>query len=196
MRLPTWALALPLLALPACADADAGPPDAAPQAGTVVDSILPPEEAMRRFTTGLGGPVAALAAGAPSAEAAVRRVLHAVAAADSAALEQALLTRAEFAYLHYPHHPQAAAPYSLSPQVLWTMREAQSYEGVLRIRARLGGELPPLRGVHCEAVAPAGEGRVHTGCAAALDTPEGVQSLPIGALLEVGGAYKVAALTP
>ena len=83
-----------IAALAAC-----GSPDARadlPESGRVVDSILPREEALRRFREGLA-PVDSLAGGAGSRDELVAAFVRGIAAADTAAIARMAVSRAEFA---------------------------------------------------------------------------------------------------
>lgn len=64
--------------------------------------------------------------------------IRAVQQQDTVALMRTHLSRAEFAYLYYPSHPQAQPPYSLPPDLMWIMIEAQSVDGVSDTVSRLG----------------------------------------------------------
>jgi hypothetical protein len=103
-----------LIACLSLAGCGAGSASEAEQARTmdsagVVDSAFTPEEQFRRFTEGLEVP-AELAGGSASREALVRRYVDALQSHDTSAIRDMTLSRAEFAYLHYPGSPYARPP--------------------------------------------------------------------------------------
>ncbi|HEX6749492.1 MAG TPA: hypothetical protein VF092_19505 [Longimicrobium sp.] len=114
------------------------PVAAAPVPGTHVDSILPPEEEMRRFREGLPEP-AALEGGERSREALVRAFVRAVERADTAAVRRMILSRAEFAYLYYPSAGYDRLPRRMSPDLLWFLTMQESEKGIGRLFERRGG---------------------------------------------------------
>jgi len=140
-------LVLPLAAGCAGRDAEAHaatprPPavaDAAPVPGTYVDSILPPEEEMRRFREGLAAP-ALLEGGRWSREALVRAFVRAVERADTAAVRGMIVSRAEFAYLYYPSTGFSRPPRRMSPALLWFLTMQESEKGIGRLFERRGGQ--------------------------------------------------------
>jgi hypothetical protein len=83
-------------------------PDPRPRAGYVVDSILPPEEALRRFRAGMDAPRAL--DGPRTRDELVRRFISAVHTRNAAALRALAITRAEFGYLVYPESKLSRPP--------------------------------------------------------------------------------------
>ena len=133
---------------------------AAPRApGYVVDSALPPEEALRRFREAL--PVSTRLAGgaATSRDHLVTRFVRAVAEQDTAALRAMSIDKAEFAYLYYPRTQYVRPPYLLAPDVVWQLMHARSESGMKRLVARVGGDDLKLQGYGCEA-APSVQGDI------------------------------------
>jgi hypothetical protein len=110
--------------------------------GDRVDSILPMDEHLRRFRTGLAQPVR-FEGGAPGREALARRFLAAVSAQDTASLARLLLSPAEFAWLVFPDHIYSRPPYELDPAIFWLQLRVESEKGLGRTLRRFGGE--PLR---------------------------------------------------
>jgi hypothetical protein len=163
-RVAHAAIALLLAACTGAASAhdrpDALPPDdpataSAPLAPTVVtggviDSIIPIEEALRRFRAPLGEAPRALD-GAASRDALVRRFLQAVAARDTAALRGLALSRAEFAYLYYPESPLSRRPYEEPPALLWFRMTEGSARGLGRLLRRHEGRPLDVVSHACEA---------------------------------------------
>jgi hypothetical protein len=114
----------------------------------IVDSVFPPEEAMRRFREGLPA-VSRLENAAPSRDALVRRFVRALEQRDTAALRTMVVTRAEFAYLYYPTSPHARPPTQQPPALVWFLHLENSEKGVGRALDRFGGRRIGLRGYTC-----------------------------------------------
>ena len=205
MKLRILAAALALAALPggcrpaADASPEAAVPDASPAAvsdtvRTVVDSIRPIEEELRRFRAAIPGePPSALSGGAPSRDALVERFVSAVEAADTAAFRSMLLTRAEFAWLYYPHTRFTAPPYELAPDLLWFQIQNGTSRGFGRLLDRMGGRTVHSDGYACP-LAPRLEGpnRIWEDCAVRL-RPTGGEARDLrlfGAIVERAGVYK------
>lgn len=100
--------------------------------GTVIDSILPVEEELRRFQAGLTAPDG-FANGAASRDALVRRFVDRLAARDTAALRALTLTRAEFAHLVYPQSSYTRPPYRTAPGLVWMQISAADAKGFRRL---------------------------------------------------------------
>jgi hypothetical protein len=130
--------------------ASCGDQERPPETATVVDSILPIDEEVRRFQATIPEAPAALSGGAESLDALVDRFVRAVEAADTAALVPLVLTRAEFAYLYYPHTRFTRAPYQLSPSLLWFQIENGHSRGLTRLFQRFWGRPIGALGRHCE----------------------------------------------
>jgi len=121
------------------------------QPGYVVDSILPIEEEMRRFSAAIGGtPVTALGHASPSRDALVKRIVGDVSRADSADLRGALLTPREFADLVYPNSPYTHPPYRQAPGLVWMLISNPSESGFTRLMRRRGGQPYRLTGYACD----------------------------------------------
>ena len=130
---------------------------AAPVPGTVVDSILPPEEEMRRFRQGLAEP-AGLEGGARSRDALVRAFIRAVEHEDTAAVRRMIVSRGEFAYLYYPSTGFTQPTRRMSPALLWFLMTQDSEKGIGRLLDRRGGSRLGYVSTHC-GPAPRVEGR-------------------------------------
>ena len=185
-----------LLALAACGDVAGGV--ASGSAGTaaelVVDSILPPEEAMRRFTAGLGPAPTALDGGAPSLELLAEEFVAAATAGDSAALERLFVSRAEFAYLYYPRHPAAQEPYLLSPHLLWQMEGESRPAGLDRLRSVLPAGAR-VASVECDPAVDHESYLLHPGCTLRVRHGDGgSETHAWGSVLELDGVLKLVAL--
>lgn len=185
-----------------------GRPDAAPEPAssdtvrtavsdsvrTIVDSILPIAEELCRFRATLPGePPTALSGGAPSRDALVARFVTALEAADTAVFRDMLLTRAEFAWLYYPHTRFTAPPYELAPDLLWFQIENGTSRGFGRLLDRMGGRPVHADGYSCPSQPRAeGPNRVWEDCAVHLRPPGGqARDLRLfGTVLERDGVYK------
>lgn len=143
MRRMLAAGALCLLA--ACGEATPG----SERPAAVVDSVVPRDEALRRFRVGLDS-VGELQGGAASRDALVQEYITALAAADTGALKALTLSRAEFAWLYYPESAQGLPPYDLSPSLMWFLMDEQSRKGLTRALGERGGRAYAYAGFHCE----------------------------------------------
>ena len=114
----------------------------------VVDSILPPEEALRRFRENLP-PVSALEHAEPSRDSLVRRFIRAVEERDTTTLRAIVMTRAEFAHLYYPTSPHARPPAQQQPALVWFLHSQASEKGVSRALDRFGGRSLDVRDYSC-----------------------------------------------
>lgn len=194
LRAPAAGLALAAL-LGACRPAD-GPGEATTRPDTVrtvVDSILPIEEELRRFRATLDEEPTALSGGAPTLDGLVERFIGALEAADTAAMAGLLVTRAEFAWLYYPHTLFTAPPYELPPGLLWFQIENGTSRGFGRMMERMGGRPAHAEGYACPSE-PLVEGpnRLWKNCVVHLRPPAGeARDLRLfGSILERGGAFK------
>jgi hypothetical protein len=196
MKIPFVSAAAALLLAAACADAPApaaAEPAAAPLAAPSgpVDSILPNAESQRRFREGLPA-VTSLASGSESRDALVRRFARAVERHDTADLRAMVMSRAEFAYLYYPHTRYTRRPYELPPELLWFTIEQNSEKGIVRVLRRLGGQPLGVRSVECEdepeAVGPA---RLWNRCLVRrAGSDGGAGERLFGSIMELDGRYK------
>lgn len=161
--------------------------------GRVVDSIVPREEALRRFREGLP-PVGSLAGGAESPDALVAAFVRALGAADTAALAELAITPAEFAYLYYPTATQALPPYDLEPRLMWFMLFEQSNQGIRRALRRHGGGAMRLADYDCGAGRQReGENTIHGPCVVRWVDQRGdtLAAALLSRILERGGRHKV-----
>jgi len=123
---------------------------------SVVDSVIPREEALRRFRVGLNS-TDTLYGGASSRDQLVRRFVAALEARDTASLTALALTRDEFAFIYYPTDPQSLPPYDLSPQLMWFMLNEHSGSGLAHALEERGGHPLHVVGDTCEG-APSHQG--------------------------------------
>jgi hypothetical protein len=194
-RLQLLALTSAIL-VSACSPGRAGDRDttttaAATRPARIIDSILPIEEHLRRFRTGVPQ-VDSLSGGFGSRDSLVRAMLAAAAASDTSALLGMVLSRAEFAWLYYPAHIYAAPPYELDPGTSWMMIQGNSEKGLRRLLFHRGGNRILLRGYDCDvstAVRPPLQ--EWNRCTLQL-TVNGVKSTEqlFGSIVEIGGRHK------
>jgi hypothetical protein len=163
-----------------------------PKTGRVVDSILPREEALRRFRDGLT-PVDALAGGADSRDELVAAFARAIAAADTATMARLAVSRAEFAYLYYPTAVEGKPPYDLEPGLMWFILYERSNEGARKTLTRYGGHPMTLVDYDC-GVSPhrEGENTIYGPCTVRWKTEAGdmVSVRLVSKILERGGRFK------
>lgn len=164
------------------------------QPGYIVDSILPIEEALRRFRAALPGPApTALSGGAESRDALVRSFVRALEANDTLSLRRLALTAAEFAWLVYPSSPFVAPPYRQMPGLLWTQISLASGRGQARLLARLAGQPLGYSAYTCDGEPERqGENRVWRACSVRLTQPDGGGRAVrlFGDIVERGGKFK------
>jgi len=144
-------LGLVIISALASAIAGCGSSDARadlPERGRVVDSLLPREEAVRRFREGLA-PVDSLEGATGSRDELVAAFVRAIAAADTAAVGRMAVSRAEFAYLYYPTAVEGKPPYDLEPGLMWFMLYERSNEGARKALTRYGGRPMTLLSYDC-----------------------------------------------
>lgn len=133
---------------PAAAPADHPEPPADPPA-TVVDSIFPVEEEIRRFQAELPEEVTELRGGETSRDALVARFVTALEAADTLGLASLAMTPGEFGYLYYPTSRYTRPPYRLSPGLVWFQNQNQSSRGLTRLLRRYAGHPMGYISFHC-----------------------------------------------
>lgn len=118
--------------------------------GYVVDSVFPPEEAMRRFrATVPGSAPTRLAGGASSVDDLIRRYWVALTAADTSAVRSLSVSQAEFAYLYLPDSPEIRS--GMQPAIAWLVLDEASVRGLSRARLRAeAARNVPAVGVACD----------------------------------------------
>jgi hypothetical protein len=165
---------------------------------SVVDSILPIEEEIRRFRAVLGPDPGRLSGGTGSVDALVDRFERALADADTAAFADMVMTRDEFGWLYYPTSIFTAPPYELAPSLVWFQIENGSSRGLGRLLDRLGGQPIDFTGHACSAE-PVMQGinRVWEGCVISFTMPdEEPRELQFfGSILERDGVFKFVSYT-
>jgi hypothetical protein len=162
------------------------------RAATVVDSVIPRDEALRRFRIGLPE-VDSLSGGERSRDALVQAFVRALAANDTAALRAMLMTKAEYAWLYYPTNPQGLPPYDLAPALYWFMIDGRSAQGLTQALAERGGRPLHIVGYTCDpAASHEGDNRVYGPCQLRRVQAPGdtVAERLFGPILERGGRFK------
>jgi hypothetical protein len=164
---------------------------------SVVDSILPIEEEIRRFRTVLGPDPERLSGGATTVAALVDRFERALAETDTAAFADMVMTRDEFGWLYYPTSIFTAPPYELAPSLVWFQIENGSSRGLGRLLERLGGRPIGITGHTCPEPVIQGINRVWEGCVVRFDTPDAQpRELQLfGSILERDGVFKFVSYT-
>ena len=164
------------------------------QPGYVVDSVLPVEEALRRFRADLDAPDH-FRGGAASRRALLARFAAAVEHRDITALRHLHIDRAEYAYLVYPHSASTRPPYRQAPQIGWMLLSQQSDKGLRRLLDRLGGRTIAAVDARCDAT-PRRDGGVTFWAACRvpvrMHTGQVVWMRLFGAIAERDGRYKFA----
>jgi hypothetical protein len=104
-----------------------------------------------------------------------------------------LLTRREYAYLYYPEHIYAAAPYELDPGTFWALMQMNSAKGLRRLLRNYGGRSLEYAGAKCEPAKTVRAPVAEWTCVVRLRV-EGVPKSArlFGSLVGRGGRYKFA----
>lgn len=132
--------------------------------GYVVDSIFPPEVMLERFQKEAGPQVTALADGAPSVDALLRRYWARLVTGDSLGMRPLVVTKAEFGWLYLPESVERAN--GMPPGPFWLLLSNNSGRGLARALALAAGGDSSLVGTTCRPdTLPAGAGRVLGPCA-------------------------------
>lgn len=166
---------------------------AATESQAAAEPVLTIEEEVALFRQEVGESADALAGGAQSREALVRRFIAALEAGDGPALGPMLLGPAEFIDLYYPHTRFTARPYEMSPQLVWFQLENYGSRGVFRALNRYGGHPLRYRGHRCETTTEEGPNTVYGGCVVDIANPETGQPETVslfGQILERDGHFK------
>lgn len=165
--------------------------------GYVVDSILPPDEEMRRFSADLPSRPTRLANGANSREDLVRRWIAAVEQNDSLLLIRLAVNRPEFALLIYPSSPYTKPQTRQSPWLVWQQLSDASAQGFRRTTSRLGGKPLGVVDWSCRGEAEVqGENRIWNDCRVRRVVAPGdtVTQQMFGPIIARDGVYKFVTL--
>lgn len=116
--------------------------------GTIIDSILPPGESLRRFQSDLPV-VTELADASRSRDKLVSDFIKALQRADTVALARLRVSKPEYAFLYFPSSVYSRKPYELPPDVAWLLSEQNSQKGAIRLLRRLSGRDLHFDGYAC-----------------------------------------------
>ncbi|HJU66427.1 MAG TPA: hypothetical protein VJ596_12145, partial [Gemmatimonadaceae bacterium] len=113
-----------VIAIAANARASSARQQASGKAGLVMTARgrMPLAEALAHFRAGLPE-VAHLESGTTQRDTLVRRFLVAVERRDTTTIRSLLLSRAEFAYLYFPHSVFSRRPYRQDPALAWFLSQ-------------------------------------------------------------------------
>ena len=162
--------------------------------GTVIDSVFPMPEMIRRFRVGLPEP-RGLIGGAESRQLLATQFVAALAARDRTALGRLTLSRAEFAYLYYPNSRDAAMANGMPPTLRWDVMTLASEKGVARALDRIGGKPLTLQALDCP-TPPVTTGTItlHDDCTLRIARTDGstFSGRLFGSIVEHAGRFKFA----
>jgi hypothetical protein len=113
---------------------------------------------------------------------------------DSLALGMMSVSRAEFAWLVFPHHLYRQPPYELDPAILWLQIQAGSAKGAARLLERLGGTPLTLQSLDCQRdtlQVVSGNLEMWSPCTVRYTTPDStLERRLFGTIVEHGGVAK------
>lgn len=162
-------------------------------ARTIIDSILPPAEEMRRFRAN-GGPVRTkLTGGAATRDELARAFVSALATRDTATIRTLVIDRIEFADIYYPASRYARPPFRTPVGLIWTQIQLNSEKGITRALSRLGGQPVRFVGVYCASPPESvGAARIDSRCSTRYVEPGGdtVSRRLFGAIVQLDGRVK------
>jgi hypothetical protein len=176
----------------ACQSSAAREPKSA-EARAAVDSVVPREEALRRFRETMP-PVEHLQGGESSVAALIGAYARALQARDTAAITRLAISRAEFAWLYYPTTPQGLPPYDVEPGLLWFLMSSRSDKGARRALTVYGGHKAKVLGHNCgQSGTREGENTIWGPCSVRWVREEGdtVSTKLLGQIIERDHQYKV-----
>jgi hypothetical protein len=159
---------------------------------TVVDSILPVAEEVRRFKLQRGGIAAAeLNGGAASRDELVKMFITAVEKRDSVTLAAIAMNAAEFIDLYYPTSQFARPPYKQSPELRWFLLSENSDKGVNRLLQRFSRANSRFQGYTCnDQPVIEGKNRIWDRCTVTWSHEPRTIRL-FSTIIERGGRFKI-----
>ncbi len=160
--------------------------------GYVIDSVFPPEEALRRFQAEAGGVAPnALSAGAASIDALLRRYWATLVRGDSMALQPLVVSKPEFAYLYFPESAEPAT--GMQPHVSWLLLSNNSGRGLARALALAAESDSAIVGTACTVQQiVAGRNTIHGPCGIVRRGASKRDTLWItNHVIERGGVFKL-----
>lgn len=164
--------------------------------GYVVDSIFPPDEALRRFQAELEGPpVTALTDGAESIDRLLGEYWRLLAAGDTTALTPLVVSKPEYAYLYFPESDEPAS--GMQPRISWLLLSNNSGRGLTRALAAATADAGEMRGTVCGPKhTVVGASFIHGPCGIVRARASGVDTLLIAThIIERGGIFKLMSFT-
>lgn len=159
--------------------------------GYVIDSVFPPDEALRRFQRDAGPAPDALTAGAASLDALLRRYWATLTSGDSMALQPLVVSKAEFAHLYFPESAEPAS--GMQPHISWLLLSNNSGRGLARALAIASDSDAPILGTACiDRRQIAGRNIVHGPCGIVRSASAKRDTLWItNHVIERGGVFKL-----
>lgn len=155
---------------------DRSSPPAPAAAPIVIDSARPMTELVAAFQAGEPR-VDTLAFASPRRDALVQDFMRALANADTARLARLLISRAEFAWLYFPHGTVAKPPYELDPALAWFQMRLENERSLGRLLRVLGGQRLAYHRHACDPTPQVeGPNRVWRDCTVTWSAPDGRQS--------------------
>lgn len=158
---------------------------------TIVDSIFPIEEEVRRFASEVGPAPAVLESEWTSIDALVRDFVDAIASQDTSMLAKAVITPVEYIHLYFPESPYTEPPYEMNPAVIWFQMSSGSGRGLGRALDRFSDPALEMEGYVCDRVIEQGPNRIHEECRVMLRQGDDTRELRLfGPVLERDGRVK------
>lgn len=160
--------------------------------GYVVDSIFPPEEALRRFQAEVVGPAPLqLAEGAASTDALLRRYWSLLVRHDTLAMTPLVVSKAEFAYLYYPEGAEASN--GVPPNVAWMLLGHNSGRGLTRALRAASTRDTTVRAAVCTGLTQrVGQGELYGPCGVVLPSAGGLDTVWVAkTLFRRNGVHKL-----
>jgi hypothetical protein len=164
-----------------------------PGARSTVDSIVPRDEALRRFQAE-SPRVERLQEDEASREAVLAAYVRALETRDTAAIARLAINRAEFAWLYYPTTPQGLPPYDVEPGLLWFLLSSRSDKGARRALTVYGGQRFKVLSQDCgQTGAREGANTIWGPCTVRWvgESRDTVSTRLLGQIIERDGRYKV-----
>lgn len=168
------------------------PAESAPPSTGVVDSVLPMNEAIRRFRADLPA-VTEMTGGTRSQNELVRQFMLAVQHNDTGTVRRLHISRAEYAYLYFPSSRYVNEPYLQSPSVAWFLNAQSSDKGIARVMQRLGGHDIGWTAYACAEQAREGDNSFYRACMVEYLDPQTKTRISrrlFGAIIARGGQHK------
>jgi hypothetical protein len=159
---------------------------------TTAAGRMPMDEALALFRAGLPE-VSRLEHGASDRGALIDQFVAAVEHGDTATARTLVMSRAEFAYLYFPHSAYARPPFRQDPSLTWFLLLQDSQKGITRVFNRFAGEPARIIDYSCaERPRRVGPLRLWSDCRATVRERRGERATLrlFGPIVEYGGRYK------